>query len=1102
MLISQAFIQIFSKRLLILLLTIGLTALYAQPNYRFEHISKNDGLSQGAINAIFEDNNGLMWFGTKDGLNRYDGNEIKIYRRHFEDPLSLPNNHILAINQDKAGRLWIGTSGNDLCYLDPVTEKFYPFQNLVNENDSKDIGEHIYCIDIDHQNNRLLAGSNKGVLIINLDSRAMSFLDMQQFKIDSITVGNIYSLLSDGANFWIGTDRGGLLYYNAENEKITPIDFDHKRTNVAAAINRGTIFSIIRDKAGNIWIATYGDHVLKLDPNKDLLSRPEFESYDADLRQQAYTRQIALVGDTAIWDTTEDGFQVFDLKRETLLTVPHNPGNPSGVSSSSLKSIYSDSNGGVWIGGNGYGVNYYFPINKGFNHLRFQPNHNKSLTFKSIRSIYTDDLDNLYVGGYGGMNAFDKNGNRKWTNSQLQVAYVMSPDMQNEHLLWVGSEGEGLVLLNNKNGKIIQDLTKYKQKEAHKISGFMIMSLLPKSKNELWVGTETGLNLFNTDTYKAIYFQHDPDNEMSIPAGRIRDIFKDSKGRTWLASIGGGLAYMKDDDMLFRKFKNDPRDPLSLSSNNVYCVHESLSGTIYIGTESGLNRFDETSQTFSNLNTSNGLINDVVYRIESDSLGRLWISTNEGLSCYNPEKNIFRNYDREDGLQENEFNSGASYMDENGTMYFGGINGVTFFNPLSLKDNTQPPKVIFTNLTVGNEKAIIDPPIAQAKEVQLNYDNQAFMLEFAALNYYKPRKNQYAYRIREISDEWQSLGNTNSIEIVRLGFGTFTIEVMASNNDGYWNTEPAKLIISIAPPFWASNWFIAVLGLITILFFYAIYLLRIRSLKNKKITLEKEIKIRTKELLSSNISLEKEVAIRKKTEEELQEANSTKDKFFSIIAHDLKNPFNVLLGLSEILDQEYDQLDYDEKKEIISALRVSTDDLYKLLENLLSWSRTQQGKLKMNPQTINLAELVSENIDLLRQQATVKNIQIVPLVNQELETTADYNAITTVIRNLLSNAIKFTHQGGTITIRTETANDQAKISVEDNGIGIAKENQAKLFRIDEQFKLPGTMLEKGTGLGLILCREFAEANSGTLTLSSTLGEGSIFSLTLPLANKL
>ncbi|MGE4540500.1 MAG: two-component regulator propeller domain-containing protein [Bacteroidales bacterium] len=1084
----------FSYFLLILISFFSVVIVSAQPNYHFEHLSKNEGLSQGTVNAIYQDINGLMWFGTKDGLNRYDGNKIKVFRRNFEDPNSLPNNHVLAINQDETGRLWLGTFGSDLCYLDPVTENFYSWKKLVGQD--IDIGEIIYCIEIDRENNKLLAGSNKGILIIDLLTKETRFMDKLDQRIDSVRMGSINSLLAEGENLWIGTDLGGLIHYNFENDKFTAIAYDFANS-YDAAIYRGSIRDILKDKSSEIWVASFGDFVLKLDRKKNTLFKVEFEPHGTVFHELAYTRQLALVGDTAIWATTDYGFQVFDLQGQKVYNTRYSSDDPFGVSSSGLTSIFADSNGGVWIGGNGYGLNYYYPVSKGFKHLKFQPGQARSLDFKSIRTIYVDKNQNLFVGGYGGMNAFDSLGNVRWKSTEPHVAYITCPDKRNKNLLWIGRENGGLLLLDKNTGKVVQNFNTYQQDEKDKIKGNFVMSLLFKNDDELWVGTESGLNLLNTKTFKAVLFEHDPQNEMSVPPGIISHIYRDSKGRTWLASQGGGLAYMIDDDMMFRTFKNNLKEPFSISSNNIFCIHEHRSGDIYIGTENGLNRFEEKTQTFAPLNTSNGLINDVVYRIESDAKGRLWISTNEGLSCFDPENKSFRNYTREDGLQDNEFNGGASFVDQYGTMYFGGINGVSIFNPLSLKDNTTPPEVIFTNIMVGNKRLILDPPITQAKQLNLDYDNQSFRLEFAALNFYKAKKNQYAYRIRELQKEWQMLENKNSIEIIRLGHGTFTIEVIASNNDNYWNENPAQLKIIIAPPFWLTSWFNITAIVVLILLLILLYRLRLSNLERKKLDLEKQISTRTGELLEANSNLKSEIAIRKQTEEELRIANSTKDRFFSIIAHDLKNPFGALLNLTEFLKNEFENLSDKEKKDIAAVMFNSANDNYKLLETLLGWARSQQKQLKLHIHEQDLYEIVAENIGFLTEQAKSKNIQIRNDIKENSCVFVDYQTISTVVRNLISNAIKFTHIGGVIQLSTQENGAYIILHITDNGIGIETENLDKLFSIDGQYKQVGTLNEKGTGLGLVLCKEFMEANNGSISVKSETETGSTFSISLP-----
>ncbi|MDP2237065.1 MAG: two-component regulator propeller domain-containing protein [Bacteroidales bacterium] len=1074
--------------------------LVAQSNLRFEHINKNNGLSQGTVNAILQDNNGLMWFGTNDGLNRYDGKNMIIYRRNHADKNSLPNNNILSLGQDYKNRIWIGTMGSGLFYLDPVRNTFHSFRELIDNSDKLDIGQRINCIFIDPTDNVLWAGSNTGVISLDFNSRKLTFIDFSAKEIDGIFVGNIYSLLVEKNLVWIGTDKGGLLRLDINTNQLISIPNINQKNFINDIGYRDIIMNILRDKNGLLWVSTLGSGVLLFDEKELALVDPDFAKENKNDVFSPWIRSMALVGDTAIWCITSgEGLQIINLKTKKITLSKSNPTNSFGLTSNALKSIYSDNIGGIWVGDNGHGINYYFPVSKKIRPISYSTGAS-SLTFQSVRSIYRDENKNLWIGGYGGFNIFDNHFNRIIVSENIENAYCIYADQNDKEIVWIGSEGDGLRKVSKINGRLLKW---YEGKASEKDEGLMgssVYSILAKSDDEIWVGTEQALNVFNKKTGVNFEMKIESNEKLFDTKGRVRVIYKDSKKRTWIGTLGEGLTYMYNNTLVFNIFKNDAENSSSISSNIIYSVFESKGGVIYIGTDNGLNVYDEVTATFKHITTANGLINDVVYGILEDEENNIWLSTNEGISCYNPSNGSFRNYDAEDGFQANEFNSGAYYKDDEGTLYFGGVNGVSIFRPKDLFDNPFEPKIVFTQLKIGNSPAVIDPPITTAKEIKLDYFNQSFRLEFAALNYYKPKKNQYAYRIKEIRNEWTYLGNENSIEIANLGYGTFTIEVIASNNDGVWNERGISLNIIIDPPFWATHWFrisvIVFLFILLSIFFF----LRISVLKRNKRLLQEEVEIRTSELRKANLELLHEIKVRKKTEDELILSNQTKDKFFSIIAHDLKNPFNVMLGLTDILSEDFETFEPHEQKELLQTVSKSAKELYNLLENLLSWSLTQQGKLVYTFEKFDLCTIVHESVILLTPHANQKNIELKTDICLESMVLADKNSINTVIRNLISNAIKFTPSNGKVTISSEENNGMITVSVNDTGVGISEANLSKLFRVDEQFKTIGTAKEKGTGLGLVLCSEFIHANGGTINVKSTLGKGSTFSFSLPKAN--
>lgn len=1071
-------------------------SLWAQSELRFEHLNKDEGLSQGTVNAILQDNAGLMWFGTNDGLNRYDGKNIIIYRRNHTDKKSLPNNNILCLAQDYKNRIWIGTMGGGLFFHDPVSNTFHSYKEIIDNPNQFDIGQKINCVVNDTANNVLWAGSNAGVIAIDFKTRKLTFIDFLINKVDGAIVGNISSILIEKNLAWIGTEKGGLLRLDKQTGQITSIPVADNRNFNDDADYHTVIMKTHRDKNGLLWVSSYGKGLLLLDELNLTLIEPGFKSEKNINVLSPWIHSMAMVGDTAIWCATSgDGLQIINLKTNKITIIQFDPAASHGITSNVLKSVYLDSNNGIWIGDNGLGLNYFFPVSKKIKNISYSSSAS-NLTFQSVRSIYRDENKNLWVGGYGGFNVFDSNFTRSIVSEKTENAYCIYPDKLAKNEIWIGSEGEGLMKFNKIDGRLLKQ---FPLKIFENGKGFIsehVYSILDKSENEIWVGTEHALNVFNKKSLTNKELKIEANGMIFNTKGCVRVIYKDSKNRIWIGTPGEGLALLHNDTLVSKIFKSNQENPSSISSNIIYSVYESDKGVIYIGTDNGLNIYNEDTGSFAHINTADGLVNDVVYGILEDGDNNIWLSTNEGISCFNPILRSFRNYNVEDGLQANEFNSGAYYKDDEGNLYFGGINGISVFQPKDLKENHFEPKIVFTQLTIGNRPATIDPPITYAHEVKLNYYNQAFRLEFAALNFYKPKKNQYAYRIKEISEKWIYIGNENKIEIANLGYGTFTIQVKASNNDGVWNDKGTYLTMIIDPPFWANIWFRILFILLVLAMVSIVFYRRIRNLNRYKRKLEMEVASQTRALKEVNVELMNEINVWKKTENELKIANQSKDLFFSIIAHDLKNPFNSILGITELLSEDFDNYDKTEQKQLIQLVGNSARNLFDLLENLLTWSLAQRGKLVFTPEIISLYKIVNETLSLHSQQAKQKNITLKSELTSSNLAYADENSIRTVMRNFVSNAIKFTPNGGTVTISAAYSNAMIIVYVIDTGIGMSNENIAKLFRVDVQFKTAGTSNENGTGLGLSICNEFIKANGGEIVVKSELGKGSAFSFSL------
>ncbi len=1090
--------KIFLNRiyfLFILYFICSITVL-GQKHYDFEHITKKDGLSQGTVNFILEDSKGYMWFGTNDGLNKYSGSTFKIYRHNNRDSLSINNNEITSIVEDNAGRIWVSSAEADLQYIDPVSGKFFSYKTLFPEC-KYDLSS--YSIQkLYYQNpNILWVGSVDYLFKFDIINHTITQFSNPN-KYSDVNWGKIKSIVDDSdGRLWFGTEFYGIYYIELATNSLFHVDEKPSTSEFPTQIPNISTMTIGPD--GKLWIGILDNYIRTLDRKTLEIIKPDFKTtISKELLNKYQISSLASDQDSMIWvGTIADNIQIINVFTKEFTTLSNNPSDSKSLLSESIKSIYIAKDKSVWVGDNGFGINYYFPFAKHFNIIKQNQNLAGGLTFSSVRTIYKDKSNNLWVGGYGGLDVLDEN--LKLIDHYfdgMPVYYIFNHN-KNEDLLWVGFEGSGLVLFDKKLKKSIRT---FYNTEFHpnEFLGSVTYSIAQANDESIWVGTEKALNYINCNTFNISTLQTGVKSK-TINAKFLRAIFNDSKNRLWVGGIEGGLSVKFPNEKYFKSYRPSQNKTGAISSNKIYCIIESKDGIIYIGTHNGLNIFDEKTSQFKMYDSFNGFPNDVIYGILEDSkTGNLWLSTNEGLCCFNPITGICRNYNEADGLSGNEFNSGAFYKDDDGNMYFGGVNGITYFNPEDIRDNLATPKLHFTYFKKGNEFIKLNQSEQVKTEISIDYSDHNIRIGFEALNYYKPEKTEYSYRLSGISEEsWVGLGNTKYLDLNQLRSGKYTLSIIASNNDHIWNKQGIQLTINVFPPFWRTWWFMSLGSIFIILIIFFFFNLRIKLIKKNEIKLENEILIRTQKLKESNKELKKEIDERKRIEAELIESNKTKDKFFSIISHDLKSPFNALLGFTELISEDYDIFTETEKKSYFKTFKVSLEEVYKLIQNLLTWSRSQSGNLQFSPQLIDLVPIIELNLSIAKQQADKKQITLSASLQSKIYVWADSNMVDTVVRNLISNAIKFTNRNGTIEVTISNQADDVMVCIRDSGIGMSEETIQKLFLIEEKLSTQGTDNEAGTGLGLILCKEFVEKNNGTISVKSSLGNGTTFCVTLP-----
>jgi signal transduction histidine kinase len=670
--------------------------------------------------------------------------------------------------------------------------------------------------------------------------------------------------------------------------------------------------------------------------------------------------------------------------------------------------------------------------------------------------------------------------------------------------LWIGYYASGLDYFDLRSGKLTHFQTN--KKRINSITSNSIRSLLLDHEENLWIGTDKGLDLFLKNKHTLRHFNLNMD---------VLTLFEDRKNQVWAGTSGDGVYRLKSDSLTFKKVY-----PLYFTTS-IKAIHVDSNDNLWVGTNKGLYFVNSKNDSIFHFGVTDGLPSNIVLDILEDNHRNLWVSTGAGLikcekAVNNPLNLIVKQFNISDGLQGVQFRESASYKNSKNEFYFGGDQGFNIFNPDSIKSNPYPPRLAFTELRIFNNKVeigdrikgrvVLDKAINQKKELILSYLHSQISIEFAALHFSNPENNKYKFRLLPLEKEWNSsTGIRNFATYSNLQGGNYSFEVKAANSDDLWGTDPLVLKIKVMPPFWKTWWFIGILIIFLSVSILGYYLYRISSLERHNAELEQKVKDRTSKLkesfdnlLEKQSFIEEQSRVLKQQTDQLIELNSTKDKFFSIISHDLRSPFQSLMGISELLMEELNQKGNDKQKSYAHTIYESSNHIYSLVENLLTWSQTQTNKLTFDPVETNLPNVIESVLILLQPNFEQKHISVEKKYLSVRHAFADKNMIEMVIRNLISNAIKFTPENRKISIVLTDNKNDLQVEIIDEGFGISPENQKKLFKIDSDFTRQGTNGERGTGLGLILCKEFIEKNNGRIWVESKADEGSSFYFTLPI----
>lgn len=852
---------------------------------RFTKIDADDGLTQSTTYVVVQDDLGFMWFGTEDGLIRYDGykfNKVTIQSNEIEGQSDQWINALVSAGN---GDLWIGTRQGGLSYYHAETGLFDLFvhdelaPNSLNSN-------HVNVLFKDRFD-RLWIGTTAGLDM--LDKRTSGFT---HFSIGHADEAGSESMTITGlcddreGNLWIGTGAEGLFKLNPKTGDVIHFSFD--RTDQSSLISNN-IRGILPADEGSIWIATTSG-LNYFTPSAGTFIRYQHSSEIPDTLVDNYIRTMTLDPNGNLWLGTKAGLDYFNTKTRVFTHFTHDAQDPKSLSNNNILSNYESKDGVLWVSTFGGYLNKYYRGMDQFAYYRHSTKDETSIGGNILFKIATDPSGVVWIASFdGGLNRFDPETGRfkvfqhdPEALGSLASNEVWSVFKDSRGILWVGTK-LGLDRLDPGSNEF-KHYFFATMTSPDSIRG-LVYDIAESKSGDLWFGTSDGLDRYNTIQDKFTHYAYNENDPGGISGSEITKVYFDRNGTLWVGTFSSGLDRYDPAGNRFLHYRHDPDDERSLSNDSILSIYHDTKGKIWVGTDGGgLNMLNEADGTFIRYSEEDGLASNVVYGILEDSKGRLWLSTNNGLSCFDPEKGEFKNYNETDGLQGNEFNMNAYAQDAVGNMYFGGVNGLTSFNPAEITADPYVPPVMLLSVTQNGK--VIEPEMnsEQQEQIILRWPQNSFEFEFASLSYVDPKKNQHAYKLESFDENWIDAGSWREGRYTNLPGGTYTLRVKGSNEDGVWNETGESLVVKVIPAFWQTLWFQISAMLLVFGSVFTIYSLRNASVKANTRELERQVGARTKEI-ERLFEKTKELAVveeRNRLARELHD--SAKQKAFAALA--------------------------------------------------------------------------------------------------------------------------------------------------------------------------------------------------------------------------
>ena len=996
----------------------------AQNYYCQEILSSSDGLSQSTVNCMLQDRDGFIWIGTQDGLNVYDGYHFTYYQNIPSDSTSISNNYVLSLCEDKTGNIWVGTMSGGLCCLDKKTGRFKNY--IHHPEDSLGISDNsIWCLAVDQKGN-ILSGTNTGINEFNIETNSFNHYTVEEKDSTGLPSNMILSMLSDQPNrVWIGTNNG-LALLDINTKQIT--GFSNEQSG-----NDYIIWSIAH-KSDDILLLGLKDGVCEFDKNKHQFRRVWKENLNVPS-----TVWFIMPDNDRYWVGTRRGIRILDQTLSTCSTFNYGHINSRNSEKENIWCFLKDQSGTIWAGAD-RGLVKILQKPDAFQLL---DNTTKDLFVSgmSVNSVLLDSENNLWVGTDGqGLNRLTPGDSRfkVYTSEKSKTGTISGNRIwalieDQDGIIWVGTYGRGL----NSFDKKTETFTSYLQNRQKEnwISNDRILALLEGQNGEIWIGTRGG-GLNRYDKKKGIFeiFKNDPNDPGSLAANTVISLCEDPNGNLWAGTYEGGLCLFDSDKKSFTTYKNIPSNSNSISNNNVWSIVFDEENRMWLGTEGGLNFSNNPGKnaTFNHFTSSQGLSSNGVFGLAVDDQGNIWMSSFKGIcklqkSVFDnllvqeidfsdfendPFNPLFKSYDKSFGLQGDEFNQGAYFKANNGMIYFGGLEGLTFFNPEDVIESNFAAHLALTNFKIFNHEV----PVSQSKNTQkyndqeiikynetyylpakitwlnklvLSYHESVFSFDFASLDYTNPSKNQYAYLMEGFDKDWNFVANQSSATYTNLDEGEYEFRVRGTNAEGIWSPNEAQIKLIITPPFWKTNWFIFLMTvIIATSLIYTIK--RILTYQKRKAIAEKE-----------------------KIELQLKTIKNQIDPHFA---------FNAMNMVGSLVYKGDPDTVYDYFTRFARLIRSTLQDSEKIarsldeeLEFVRNYIEIQKTRFKGK---FDFKLTVEENTDL--------KIEVPKMIIQ------------THAENAIKHGLMHKKKGGLLSINIHQRKQRLNIEIEDNGIGREK----------------------------------------------------------------